>query len=285
MEDSSSPRLYSDLARWWPLMSPPSHYEEEAEDLLPLLLDGLPPDREATLLELGSGGGSLAWHLREHFKLTLTDRSKDMLAVNRAVNPEAEHIAGDMRTLELGRTFDRVLIHDAIMYAVDPASVLATLRTAAKHCAKDGKVLVIPDAVRETFEPSTGHGGEDGTDGSAFRYLEWSWDPDPSDDTIEVVYAYVMRDADGVVRTVHDHHREGCFSRKRWLHWFHEAGLFATSWIDRWNRDIFVAIPSDQPPLEEQEPQPLHADGKIEEAARGPRGSGRPPESEYGDLD
>lgn len=26
-------RLYSDLAVWWPLMSPPSHHVEEAQDL------------------------------------------------------------------------------------------------------------------------------------------------------------------------------------------------------------------------------------------------------------
>ena len=56
-------RLYSDLAVWWPLMSPPDDYVEEAADLLPLLLDGdHSPGR--TLLELGVGGGSLAWHLK-----------------------------------------------------------------------------------------------------------------------------------------------------------------------------------------------------------------------------
>ena len=30
-----------------------------------------------------------------------------------------------MRTLDLGRTFDLVLIHDAIMYATEPEHVLA----------------------------------------------------------------------------------------------------------------------------------------------------------------
>jgi ubiquinone/menaquinone biosynthesis C-methylase UbiE len=34
------------------------------------------------LLELGSGGGSLAYHLKPHFQLTLTDISPAMLAVN-----------------------------------------------------------------------------------------------------------------------------------------------------------------------------------------------------------
>ena len=112
-------RLYSDLAAWWPLMSPPSHYVEEAEDLLPMLL-AAPDAPPRTLLELGAGGGSLAFHLKDHFRLTLSDRSPDMLAVSRATNPECEHLLGDMRALDLGRNFDLVLIHDAIMYATDP---------------------------------------------------------------------------------------------------------------------------------------------------------------------
>jgi len=114
-------RLYTDLAVWWPLMSPPSHYVEEADDLLPTLL-GAPDAPPCTLLELGSGGGGLAFHLKDRFALTLTDRSADMLAVNRATNPECEHILGDMSMLDLGRQFDLVLIHDAIMFRATKVS-------------------------------------------------------------------------------------------------------------------------------------------------------------------
>jgi SAM-dependent methyltransferase len=173
--------MYSELARWWPLLSPPSHYVEEAADLMPLLVADAGPESKPTLLELGSGGGSLAFHLKDRFVLTLTDRSMEMLAENRRVNPECEHIAGDMRTLELHRQFDRVLIHDAIMYATTPDDVRAALRTAARHCHTGGRIVVVPDFVKETFTPSSDDGGEDGPDGRALRYLEWSWDPDPMD--------------------------------------------------------------------------------------------------------
>jgi hypothetical protein len=57
--------MYSELAGWWPLVSPPSHYVEEAADLLPDLINATePPPR--TMLELGSGGGSLAFHFKNH---------------------------------------------------------------------------------------------------------------------------------------------------------------------------------------------------------------------------
>ena len=36
--------------------------------------------------------------------MTLVDLSEEMLAVSRELNPECEHLQGDMRTLRLGRT-------------------------------------------------------------------------------------------------------------------------------------------------------------------------------------
>ena len=234
--------FYDTLAEWWPLFSPPEHYGEEAADLLKRLKP-LPPRGSATLLELGSGGGSLASHLKAHFTMTLTDRSAAMLAVSRTVNPDCEHIAGDMRTLRLSRRFDVVFIHDAIMYATDEASVRATLATAAAHCRPGGTVVVVPDYVRETFTPGADHGGEDAADGRGFRYLEWCWDPDANDDTYVVDYAFMLRDATGHVRVVHDRHVEGLFPRARWIEWFEANGLSVQSTLDPWGRDVFMATP------------------------------------------
>jgi SAM-dependent methyltransferase len=232
-------RMYDDLAGWWPLLSPPGEYIEEADDLLPRLT-GIPRSG-ATMLELGSGGGSLAWHLKRHFSLTLTDLSPGMLAVSRQINPECEHLLGDMRTLRLGRQFDVVLVHDAIMYATEPAEVLATLRTAEIHCREGGIVAVLPDHVRESFAPETDHGGHDAPDGRGLRYLEWSWDPDPGDNSYTVEYAFLLRESDGSVTVVHDRHVEGLFSRDQWHGWFREVGMSAQSSPDPFGREIFIA--------------------------------------------
>ena len=239
METAPQATFYDDLAEWWPLFSPPEHYFEEAADLLERL--GPLPPGPRTLLELGSGGGSLASHLKPYFSLILTDRSPGMLAVNRATNPESEHFVGDMRSLRLARQFDVVLVHDAIMYATDAASVQATLKTAALHCRTGGVVVVLPDYVRETFTPGTDQGGHDGQDGRGLRYLEWRWDPDPTDDTYIVDYAFLLREGSGEVRAVHERHIEGLFARARWLEWFAAAGLSVRSDIDQWGRDVFLA--------------------------------------------
>ena len=71
-----------------------------------------------------------------------------MLAVSQAMNPECEHVQGDMRTLDLGRTFDLVLIHDAVMYMTTRDDLRAALATAARHCRFGGGVMVMPDSVQ-----------------------------------------------------------------------------------------------------------------------------------------
>jgi len=221
---SAEPRLYRELASWWPLLSPPEEYLEEATFYRELLeaACAAPP---RTLLELGSGGGNNASHLKGRLELTLVDRSPEMLAVSRALNPECEHVRGDMRDVRLGRVFDCVFIHDAICYLTSEAELRAAIDTAFVHCRPGGAVLVAPDHVLEAFQPGTDHGGHDGADGRGLRYLEWTWDPDPSDSTYLVDYAYLLRERDGSISVEHDRHTEGLFPREAWLRLLSDAGF------------------------------------------------------------
>ena len=232
--------FYERFPEWWPLFSPAHDYADEAIDLLKRLG---PSPRRRTLLELGCGGGSLASHLARDFDLTLTELAPGMLAQARALIPHAEHIVGDMRTLRLDRRFDVVLLHDAVAYMTTEDDLRAALATIASHCRPDGVAAVLPDFVRETYEPETEHGGEDSEDGRGFRYLAWSYDPDPDDSTYVVDHAFLMRHADGRAEVAHDRHIEGLFSRETWLRLFRDAGLDANSEIDPWGRDVFIARP------------------------------------------
>jgi SAM-dependent methyltransferase len=232
-------RMYGALASWWPLVSDPAEYAEEAASFLKLFGADSAGAKRA-LLELGSGGGNLASHLRRDFALTLCDLSPAMLEVSRALNPELEHVHGDMRTVRLGRVFDCVLIHDAVMYLTTAGDVRAALATAAAHCKPGGILVVAPDAVRESFAPYTDHGGHDGDDGRGARYLEWVRDPDPGDTTFETLYTLVLRDADGALRVELDRHVEGLFAERDWLAWLDEAGFGARVVVDAWDRHVFA---------------------------------------------
>jgi SAM-dependent methyltransferase len=217
------PMLYDEMASWWPLLSAPEDYAEEAGFYRRLLGDAC--DGELwSLLELGSGGGNNASHLKKYFRLTLLDRSPGMLAVSQQLNPECEHIEGDMRSVRLGRTFDAVLVHDAICYMTILDDLRSALDTAYRHCRPGGAALFAPDHVRETFRAGTDCGGHDGVHRS-LRYLEWTWDPDPGDTTYTVDYAYLIRDEDGATRVEHDRHIEGLFSREDWIGLLSEVGF------------------------------------------------------------
>jgi trans-aconitate methyltransferase len=162
--------------------------------------------------------------MKRHFQVTLTDLSDGMLDLSRGINPECEHIQGDMRTLRLGRTFDAVFVHDAVSYMTTEADLRAAIETAFVHCEPGGVAFFAPDHVREHFRPETDHGGHDG-DGRSLRYLEWTNEPAPGATVIEIDYAYILREDGHPTRVVYDHHVEGLFSRHDWLRWLTEAGF------------------------------------------------------------
>jgi trans-aconitate methyltransferase len=217
-------KLYRELATWWPVLSDPQDYAEEAALYQRAILGGAARPL-TTMLELGSGGGNNASHLKQRFQMTLVEPSPGMLQVSRALNPECEHIQGDMRTVRLDRVFDAVFVHDAVVYMTTEEDLRAAMTTAFLHCTPGGVALFVPDHVRENFAPSTDHGGHDAADGRALRYLEWTWDPDASDNHYRVEYVYALRDADGTVRVEHDRHIEGLFARSEWLRWLTETGF------------------------------------------------------------
>jgi SAM-dependent methyltransferase len=177
---------------------------------------------------------------------TLTDLSPAMLEVSRRLNPECEHLPGDMRTLRLGRTFDAVLLHDAVMYLTGEADLRRALATVRAHLRPGGAAVIAADCVRETFRPLTAHGGHDG-DGRSLRYLEWRWDPDPADTTFVTDFAYLLREG-GEVRAVHDRHVEGLFPRATWRAALDDEGLRIVAAAEGDGEDegeLFVTTPGE----------------------------------------
>ncbi len=193
-DEPSAPKHYHELAGWWPLLSSPDDYVEEAEFLAASFVKRV---IQRTVLELSSGGGNNASHLKLRFHLTLVEPSDGMRQLSEGLNPECEHLPGDMRDVRLGREVDRVfMIHDAICCMSTAGDVHRVLETAFVHCRPGGAALFAPDHVCETYRDGVDDGGHEGA-GRALRYLEWTWDPDPSDTMYIVDYACLLRDRRG----------------------------------------------------------------------------------------
>jgi SAM-dependent methyltransferase len=226
-EEGATERLYTDLASWWPVMSAPSHYDEEAT-IFREAIEEVSTIPVTDVLELGCGGGNNASHLKAHWRMTLVDLSPGMLDVSRDLNPECEHVLGDMRSLKLGRTFDAVFIHDAIVYMRTKEDLLKAMKTAFAHTKPGGVALFVPDYTTETFAPFTSNGGHDRGDRS-MRYLEWAYDPEPGDSSYTMAFAYMLREEGRPLRTEFEEHRMGLFPRKVWLAQIRKAGFQPTT--------------------------------------------------------
>jgi len=225
MNDNPIPVLYRELADWWPVLSSPTDYAEEAAIYYKAIIDSHSYTPH-TLLELGSGGGNNASHLKKHLKMTLVDLSPGMLRVSQNLNPECEHILGDMRTVRLNRLFDVVFIHDAIVYMQTEDELRQAIETAYVHCVSGGVALFAPDHTRENFRESTDHGGHD-QGKRRLRYLEWTYDPDPDDSTYVSDMVYLFHEGATAPRCILDRHICGLFSQENWIRLMDRVGFEA----------------------------------------------------------
>lgn len=214
-------RLYEDLTPFYRWIDPVAEHADEAEAYL-CAFERILGQAPATLLDLGAGAGNNAFHLKRRFRCTLSDISPSMLDLSRAQNPECEHIKGDMRTLRLGRTFDAVLVHDAVAYMATESDLTSAIRTAFLHTRPGGAALFTPDVFAENFSETAQTGGG-GDEVRALQFLEWAWDPDPTDTNYRVEFILTLREH-GAVRVVHDAHVEGLFPRTTWTRLLQEAG-------------------------------------------------------------
>ena len=239
------PAMYTELAGWWPLLSAPADYAQEAavyRDILEANAD-TPIER---ILELGSGGGNNASHLKAHYRMTLVDLSPAMIEVSKSLNPECDHVVGDMRSVRLDKTFDAVFVHDAVDYLTTVDELTATMATVAAHCRPGGVVLFVPDFVTETFHPGVGTGGHDGAD-RGLRYMEWTHEHDPTTTTYRTDYVILLRDGEDV-SAVHDGHLCGLFPAATWLAQLEAAGFTASKTTRDlgadWLTTLFVGVAS-----------------------------------------
>jgi SAM-dependent methyltransferase len=222
------PRMYTDMAEYWTLISDPADYAQQAAHWRQALHARLDRDRHrpARLLELGIGGGNNLSHFVEEFQAVGVDLSARMLEQARRIVPAVRLVQGDMRTVRLGETFEAVLIHDAIMYMTTADDLRAVFETAQAHLAPGGLLLTAPDWVRETFpgtHAATNTASDEAGD-TTLTIFEYEYDPDPSDTTMVYRVWYLLRRG-GELTVTDDHHTLGLFPRATWLTLLDEAGF------------------------------------------------------------
>ena len=242
-------RMYDDLAHLWPLISHHSDYAVEAKRWRDALTAALGQGR-LRILELGVGGGNNLHHIlypdcdgrpsrdaacngqhmrhdRPAHDAVVVDPSAKMLDNCKLLNPSVRQHIGDMQTVRLGERFDAALIHDAVCYLTTESDIIATLATAREHLRPGGVLIMAPDWFTETYPGTRLDAGIRRDVVPEFASIEYDHDPDPNDSTLESVFIYIIKDADGSVRVEHDRHITGIFPIATWLGLMEQAGFSA----------------------------------------------------------
>lgn len=216
--------LYTDLAFLWPMWGDAAteyaHYCQYVSGLIrkharrPI----------TTLLDIGCGGGKNVLNLNREFKVTGLDLSPAMLAQAKELNPGCTFVQGDMRTFRLDRTFDAVLMDDAISHLSSRVDFAAAFRTAYAHLEPGGVLIATPDVTIETFQQNRTTTTSATRDKLDVVFVENVYDPDPADEQYETTILYLIRDH-GRLRIETDHWTMGIFSLDTWRHVLRETGF------------------------------------------------------------
>ena len=95
-----------------------------------------------SVLDAGCGTGRIARELaRRGVDVVGVDIDADMLATARRRSPEPAWLCADLATVELGRTFDVILLAGNVMIFLAPGAEAAVLKNLARHLVPDGRVV------------------------------------------------------------------------------------------------------------------------------------------------
>jgi len=216
--------MYTEFAANWRLISAPENYAKEAAFWRAAIRSRLGPGRHS-VLELGVGWGHNMSHLTNDFEFTAADISPPMIEQAHELNPGVEFHVGDMRTIRLGRTFDAVLIHDAITYMLTEDDLQAAFATANVHLREAGVLVTSPDWFKETFRDPTVSYGTKRNGPMELTILEYEHDRDPLDTMYESLMWYLIRENGGTPRVEEDRHVFGLFSLATWERLIAKAGF------------------------------------------------------------
>lgn len=212
---------YNELAWTEPILAPPESCREEIETYCSLIKKHSQIE-PVTLLHLACGAGSFDHTFKKHFKVTGVDLSVGMLNVARGINPEIEYLEGDMRSVNLGRLFDAVVIPESIGYMTTKEDLRKTISAATAHL-KPGGILLIVAHVKEEFQENN------------FAYSGCANDIDitvlennhilkPRGDIYEATIVYLIRKG-GVLQIYNDRHLLGLFTTNLWMELLSDQGL------------------------------------------------------------
>ena len=212
---------YGDLAWTEPIIAPPGEYAGENELYVNIIREHARDDAKE-ILHLACGAGGNDFTFKKHFTVTGVDISQEMLAIAKELNPEVTYVLGDMRSVDLGKRFDAVVIPDSIDYAATLPELEMTIATACKHLKPDGVLLIVAKTREEFQENNFCYTG--GKEDIEITVFENNHVCKTDRSSYEATIIYLIRRKEHL-KIYTDRHVLGLFSHNEWLSTLRDAGL------------------------------------------------------------
>lgn len=149
--------MYAKSARFYDAIYGFKDYAHEAEQICDIVWSKRHSD-EGTLLDVACGTGRHLQHLSKHFTCEGVELEPEMAAIARQRVPEVLIHQGDMRTFDLGKTFDVVTcLFGSIGYTASIAGLKIAVSRLAKHLSPRGVMIVEPWIYPETYNEGSIH--------------------------------------------------------------------------------------------------------------------------------
>ncbi|MDQ6725405.1 MAG: class I SAM-dependent methyltransferase [Actinomycetota bacterium] len=109
-----------------------------------------------SVLDAGCGTGRVAVELANRgIEVVGVDVDSSMLGVARAKAPDLTWILGDLATVDVGRTFDLVVLAGNVMIFLAPGTEAAVVANLARHLAPGGALVAGFTVEAGRLEPAT----------------------------------------------------------------------------------------------------------------------------------
>ena len=216
-------------------------YVEQADRIAELVRQWMPAAR--SLLEVGCGTGRYLVELGRYFSVEGLDVEPAMLDVARTRLADVPLHEGDMRTFDLGRTFDVIAcLFSSIGYMTTRAGLAAAVENMRRHLVPGGVMVIDPWFTPEAWIDGHVGGSLERRDDVVVGRLSHG----TVDGNVSVMEAHhlVGRQGRGVEHYV-ERHVMGLFTDEQYMDIFAELGLDAERlddlvWMGR-NRYVAVA--------------------------------------------
>jgi ubiquinone/menaquinone biosynthesis C-methylase UbiE len=197
------------------------NYATEVRTLL-RLIEAHMPLSDKTLLDVACGTGGHLFYLTRYFDCTGLDLSTDLLNIARQKLPSIPFYEGDMRTFDLGQTFDVVTcLFSAVAYVRTLDNMRQAVANMARHVAPGGLLMVEPWFHPETYKPD--YVSADLVETPEHKLCRMS--VSKKEGSLSIIHVnYLIGSGEGVIHFI-EPHEMGLFTHEEYMQAFTDAGL------------------------------------------------------------